>query len=178
MNGGQHELTACTGSNRCRGGSGIANFTNHYDIGTVTKHGRKTLAEFFPEYIEVLARKVYRNHILDIRVEGHTSSEWGQHSGTDRSYFRNLTLSQARAREVAEYLREVKERSRGSQVIDRVLSMEWEWLKARMTVTGLSSSKPVYFDGTWKENKDCSRRVEFRVITDSEDKLRRILKSR
>ena len=37
---------------------------------------KEILIDFFPRYISILADKKYRDDIEEIRIEGHTSSEW------------------------------------------------------------------------------------------------------
>ena len=41
----------------------------------LTEHGKQTLEDFFPAYMEVISSSKYKGHILEIRIEGHTSSE-------------------------------------------------------------------------------------------------------
>lgn len=60
------------------------------------------LDDFFPRYITILSQK-YGNDIQEIRIEGHTSSEWNGQHGTMDAYFKNMELSQARTRTVLEY---------------------------------------------------------------------------
>ena len=38
------------------------------------------LVDFFPRYIDVLTGDGYRDHIEEVRIEGHTSSEWEESS--------------------------------------------------------------------------------------------------
>ena len=132
----------------------------------LTEHGKQTLEDFFPAYMEVISSSKYKEHILEIRIEGHTSSEWSEDATEDEGYFENLRLSQERARAVTQYIWEIKK----SKKRLRVLQKNWDWLKGRMTANGLSSSQPIlYPDGT--ENASCSRRVEFRLVTGSEIQL-------
>lgn len=120
------------------------------------------LSDFFPRYVGILRRDEYRSSIEEIRIEGHTSSEWAAGAGADISYFNNMQLSQDRTRSVLQYvlgtIREGTERS---------------WTRRLVTANGLSSSQPVLVDGV--EDPRASRRVEFRVRTDAERQLREIL---
>ena len=120
------------------------------------------LADFFPRYISILQKEQYREHIEEIRIEGHTSSEWGNGVGPDSSYFLNMELSQDRTRSVLQYvlttLGPVQER---------------EWTQSLVTANGLSSSQPILRNGI--EDFSASRRVEFRVRTDAERQLADIL---
>ena len=102
----------------------------------------------------------YKTVIREIRIEGHTSSEWGNAS-LDDSYFRNMALSQSRTRTALQ------------KCYFYTPAQNIEWVRGNVTANGMSFSKPVYnVDGT--ENPQLSRRVEFTVIIDSYKKLKEI----
>lgn len=113
---------------------------------------KEILDDFFPRYIEVLSRPQYKDNIKEIRIEGHTNS--------NGEYFSNMQLSQDRTRSVLQYC------------IAIVPEEEVEWLRGVITANGLSSSHPVMRNGV--EDKDLSRRVEFRVRTNAEEVLEEI----
>lgn len=119
------------------------------------------LDSFFPRYINL----IYENHkdkVEAIRIEGHTSSEWEENATKKESYFKNMELSQDRTRNVLEYIMNIKS----------ILKYE-DWLIDKITANGMSYSKRVMNDNT--ENKEASRRVEFKVITNSEETINEIL---
>ena len=58
------------------------------------------IKDFWPRYINVMLR--YESVVREIRIEGHTSSEWSTSTSQDESYFRNMALSQARTRAALE----------------------------------------------------------------------------
>lgn len=121
------------------------------------------LADFFPRYITILQQEQYRGHIEEIRIEGHTSSEWGEGLSEEASYFNNMALSQNRTRSVLQY------------VLSTInVSNERDWTRSLITANGLSSSQPILRNGI--EDPNASRRVEFRVRTDAEQQLSDILK--
>ena len=120
------------------------------------------LSDFFPRYIAILQRAPYREHIEEIRIEGHTSSEWGNGVSADSSYFFNMELSQDRTRSVLRF---------ALTTLDPV--QEREWARRLITANGLSSSQPIMRNGI--EDYSASRRVEFRVRTDAEKQLAEIL---
>ena len=102
--------------------------------------------------------------IAEVRIEGHTSSGWlGQ--SEDDAYILNMGLSQARTRSTLDYLLLLPE-----------VQNEKTWLKAHMTANGLSSSKPV-LDSASAEDRERSRRVEFRLRTDAESRIAAILQN-
>ncbi len=129
------------------------------------------LDEFFPKYIEVLNR--YRDDIEEVRIEGHTNSNSPADSscpaGRNCGYYYNMELSQNRARAVLQYCMNM----------DRVAS-DKGWLVKRLTANGLSFIHMICLDGKesgcaeGSEDKQLSRRVEFRVRTNAEKQLEEI----
>lgn len=117
---------------------------------------KEILNDFYPRYIAILNKPEYRDNIEEIRIEGHTDS--------NGSYFHNMELSQNRTRAVLEYCMSLM---RPDQI---------EWAKNFITANGLSSSHPILKNGV--EDKDLSRRVEFRVRTNAEKQLEVITEKR
>lgn len=118
------------------------------------------LSDFFPRYLNVLSD--FRDDIAEVRIEGHTSSEWMVATSGDEAYFHNMELSQNRTRAVLEYALLLP----GS-------SAQKSWAKKYITANGLSSSRLIFANG--KEDKERSRRVEFRVRTNAKREIVRIL---
>ncbi len=118
------------------------------------------LSDFFPRYLNVLSD--FRDDIAEVRIEGHTSSEWMVATSGDEAYFHNMELSQNRTRAVLEYALLLP----GS-------SAQKSWAKKYITANGLSSSRLIFTNG--KEDKERSRRVEFRVRTNAKREIVRIL---
>ena len=125
---------------------------------TVPNAFKNVLRDFFPRYIAILTKPEYRNGIAEIRIEGHTSSEWFDTVGLDIAYYNNMKLSQDRSRNVLQYVLEIRHPE---------ITQNKEWIKKYLTANGLSSSKLI-FDSDGNQNRGESRRVEFRVITKSE----------
>ena len=124
---------------------------------------KKILNNFFPRYLQILKRPKYINDIAEIRIEGHTSSEWSENVSKEEAYILNMKLSQDRTRSVLKYVLQIPE-----------ISGNRDWLKRHLTANGLSSSKLIsHWDGT--EDKVESRRVEFRVRTNAEKQLDKLL---
>lgn len=142
---------------------------------TLTPKFKGILADFFPRYLKVITSEKFRNDIAEVRIEGHTSSIWGDlNPYGQEAYFYNMELSQNRSRNTLYYVTQLPEALRHS-----------EWLKSRLTANGLSSSKLVdnngYFlndprsDGI--ESLRNSQRAEFRVRIDAESKITKIIDS-
>ena len=123
---------------------------------------RNILREFFPKFIGILVKSKYMQNIEEVRVEGHTSSEWKQSFSADEVYLKNMELSQDRTRSVLSYI----------LLLENLIDKK-DWLKKHLTANGLSSSKLILVDG--KEDPDKSRRVEFRIRTDAERQIQKIL---
>lgn len=130
-----------------------------FDAGAskLTDKFKLILKDFMPRYVKTL--KAYEAAISEIRIEGHTSSEHNQGKNALDRYVRNLKLSQDRAREVAIF---------SLQNLDRD---DEQWLRKSLTSNGLSSSRLV-MDEQEQEQKEKSRRVEFKVITDISSTMR------
>jgi outer membrane protein OmpA-like peptidoglycan-associated protein len=124
---------------------------------------KSILDDFFPRYVSILTNEKYKEDIEEIRIEGHTSSEWSYEVPAEHAYFLNMELSQNRTRAVLEYV-----------LHNRVLK-DKKWIRERMTANGLSSSKLVLTDDV--ENREKSRRVEFRVRTNAEKRIVKIITS-
>lgn len=124
---------------------------------------RHILQDFFPPYVQIITSPKYKTSIQEIRIEGHTSSDWNGAIGTEEAYFQNMELSQGRTRSTLRFVLKLPE-----------VQKDIDWLRRNVTANGLSSShlkmKP---DGT--EDIDRSKRVEFRILTDAEAKIEKIL---
>ena len=131
---------------------------------TVPTAFKNVLRNFFPRYIAILTKPEYRDEVAEIRIEGHTSSEWFDAVGVDVAYYNNMELSQDRARNVLQYVLEIRHPK---------IMQNKEWIKKYLTANGLSSSKLI-FDSSGNQNREASRRVEFRVVTKSEKLINEI----
>ena len=117
------------------------------------------LRDFFPRYMRAVVS--HRDDIREIRIEGHTSSEFG---GLPESaaYIPNMELSQERTRAILRLVLELPESPEYS-----------EWAKPHITANGLSSSHLLNARGKLVakagggEDPVLSRRVEFRLLTSS-----------
>jgi outer membrane protein OmpA-like peptidoglycan-associated protein len=124
---------------------------------------RAILSDFFPRYVRILTSPKYRASISEVRIEGHTSSDWTSVTTPEDAYLRNMELSQARTRSALVFAMSLPE-----------VGNERGWLRQYLTANGLSSSHPV-FDERGVEDPARSRRVEFRVRTDAETRIAKIL---
>lgn len=122
---------------------------------TLKPNFKAILNNFVPRYVNIMTQDKYRDNVQEVRIEGHTSSEWNNNVLGDVAYLKNMDLSQQRTRSVLAYI----------LGLDSMKAQE-TWLKEHVTANGLSSSKLVTNAGI--EDKQGSRRVEFRLVTNTE----------
>lgn len=123
---------------------------------------KNILSDFFPRYTKLLKQDASRDSIEEIRIEGHTSSSWGQGVSKNEAYFQNMQLSQARTLSVLKFVLSEKDAS------------DQAWTKNLLTANGLSSSKLI-LDSDGTENEQGSQRVEFRVRTNADEHINKII---
>jgi outer membrane protein OmpA-like peptidoglycan-associated protein len=120
------------------------------------------LLDFFPRYLKILTNKIYKDEIQEVRVEGHTSSIWKGAKSREESYLNNMRLSQNRARKVLNFTYKTTK-----------LGRDRRWLEGHFRANGMSFSKIIKTQG--KEDSQASQRVEFKVLTKSEEKINEII---
>lgn len=125
---------------------------------------KDVLNTFFPRYLSVISR--YQGKIDEIRIEGHTSSDWAPGTPVETAYFLNMALSQSRTREVLQYVHSLARSD-----------VEREWIRGKIGAVGFASARPVQ-DADGVEDPQRSRRVSFRVISDSATQIKRIINDR
>ena len=127
----------------------------------INEYFQNILSDFTPRYLAVLEQ--YKGSIKEVRIEGHTSSEWRYKTSEDSAYFFNMELSQSRTRSVLYYM----------YSLPTLTDYQKQWIKDVFAAVGFSSSKIIYTDGV--ENKQRSRRVTFRIITNSDEEIKKII---
>ena len=118
------------------------------------------LADYFPRYIKVLSNEKFKDEIEEIRVEGHTSNGWGSVINKKKVYLKNMHLSQERASNVLTYCYDLN---------NSIITTNINWLQNNLRANGMSFSKLLHKKDSDEEDRDRSRRVEFKVLT--KDKL-------
>lgn len=129
----------------------------------LNKRYEALLKDFFPRYMAVLDQ--YSDSIDEVRIEGHTSSVWNRFVSDTEAYFLNMELSQGRTRSVLDFVYQLPE-----------VREYQDWIKRHFAAVGFSSSRPVLTDNK-AEDKQRSRRVTFRVITNADIQMKRILEA-
>lgn len=106
------------------------------------------LKDFCPRWLAALKNSGAKKDVAEIRIEGHSSSEWNSVDTPRKAWLLNLALSQRRAQAVLERcLALVAQSDLGA------------WARGKLTAVGYSSSRPVFVNGS--EDVRRSRRVVF-----------------
>lgn len=138
------------------------------------KYGyKKVLQEFFPKLVQILEQDKYKGEIEEIRIEGFTAPDkndpYGE--GSEHDYVSGVKLSQERTQNVLLYC---LENTNYSQETDpKLKEAEKNWIRKHIVSNGYSLSKPLGSDGKLIEgegkiDKAATRRVEFRIKTNSD----------
>ena len=132
------------------------------------------LDKFLPRYFAVLLQEKYVDKIAEIRIEGHTDNVPAPRYDAD-SYISNVKLSQLRSAEVLKYFRNMPYYTNLSDSTESKLQF---WITANGLSYGrtLDSNKQLTAISGKSTNNEYSRRVEFRIITTSENLVERVLK--
>jgi outer membrane protein OmpA-like peptidoglycan-associated protein len=124
------------------------------------------LSEFLPKYLGVVMQDKYENKISEIRIEGHTNTK--PINKTTDPYIDNMELSQNRARNVLAFLRT-------KDCFTQLGNNKKELLQFWLTANGLSFGRTVDVNDSLSIfskktiDNDKSRRVEFRIVTTSDE---------
>lgn len=126
------------------------------------------LNEFIPKYLSIIGDKKYDKKIESIMIEWHASGN------ACTSYLVCLDMSQARANSVLEYIF----RSEYFSWLDAEMRKNFEFI---FSATGFSNGKNLNTAGEflttkwWNRDDDASRRVEFRIITNTDELVHTLL---
>ena len=128
------------------------------------------LQDFFPRYVQVLKEFPFSQQIEELRIEGQASSNWAAAENKIEAYINNINLSQRRAANILDYCLSLSESQK-----------HFDWLDTRIIASGMSSSQPIKEEievnekKVFKEDKVRSRRVDFRIITSTDEIIKNIL---
>jgi outer membrane protein OmpA-like peptidoglycan-associated protein len=126
---------------------------------------KEILQDFFPRYLNTVYEVKFRDEIAEIRIEGHTSTQWKDAKTPEDRYLLNAALSQGRALAVMDYCFRLP------------LAKERNDLMIRdLRANGLSYSRPILLTDGQEDNLR-SQRVEFRVMSKTRERIIRILET-
>ena len=137
---------------------------------------KSILSVFFPKYLHIIMKKKYRDVISEVRIEGHTDNVAIVSGTSGDSYIDNVQLSQDRSRNVLAYLRSLS-------AYKNLNSKDELMMKFWITANGLSYGRMLDKDEKFSiltDNKKVdnfkSRRVEFKILTRSDELVEEIIK--
>ena len=130
----------------------------------IKKEFKNILSDFCPRYFKILYE--LRKEINEVKIEGHTSTEWWGALSKKDAYFKNMKLSQDRTRSVLQYCVMLKNTERSTN----------KWMMKILTANGLSSSRPICTNDTVK-CRNLRRRVEFRISVNEVDVLNAVIET-
>lgn len=127
------------------------------------------LNEFIPKYLSIINNKKYEDKIKEVRIEGHA---W---KCLDFEYMECLWLSQSRANSVLQYVISnnyyVNLNKADKDKFKFLLTSNWmsDW-------RNLDSTWEYVYNSKKELDSKVSRRVEFRIVSNSEDLVEELLK--
>jgi outer membrane protein OmpA-like peptidoglycan-associated protein len=127
----------------------------------LTERYREQLRDFFPRYLRILDNGDFKEVVKEVRIEGHTSTQWSSAATARDAYLKNMRLSQERTRSTLEFLLGLQE-----------IGERTDWVIKRVTANGLSSSRADPKNQTGAHNQ----RVEFRIVTTSDERMSELAK--
>jgi outer membrane protein OmpA-like peptidoglycan-associated protein len=140
---------------------------------TIRPYFSQILDNFLPRYFNVLIKEKYKDKIAEIRMEGHTDIVAALKYDRD-PYIGNVILSQLRSAQVLKHFRNMNYYKNLSKKDEVRLQF---WLTANGLSYGrtLDDEKQLTAISGKSTNNNFSRRVEFRIITTSENLVERVL---
>lgn len=141
----------------------------------LTSSFKNILQDFLPRYFNILLKDTLRTKIQEIRIEGHTDDVHIPKLHND-PYIANIILSQQRALSVVKYFRELP-------VFKQYSKEEQNLIEYWLIASGFSYGKSLDDNGeyTFKTknniNKDLSRRVEIRIVTNGDIEIEKFMKN-
>lgn len=140
------------------------------DESTLKEEYRTILDQFVPLYIGIINKEEYQGRIKEVRIEGHTADFSAAHP----TYMSTISLSQNRSNSVLEYILQ-------SNYFNSLSELEQRKLRFWFSANGLGNGRTLDQNNqfTFETNAPVSpnsRRVEFRILTDSESLIDEIFK--
>jgi outer membrane protein OmpA-like peptidoglycan-associated protein len=129
------------------------------------------LNKFIPKFLNLITNPAYKNTISEVRIEGHTADPQGVNRGT---YEGGFPLAQERARNVLLF-------ALRNNSFQKYNTEETQRLRYLFNATGFSCGRIIdnegktVFQSKKQPNHDISRRVEFKIVTTSENLVNEIV---
>jgi len=147
-----------------------------YASSKINDNFNNILKEFVPKYIKIINKEEYKNHIKEVRIEGHAKEHClSQRNNLTKNYISCIPLSSDRAKSVLEnILRSDYFTTLSEPDTEKML---W-WLMSIWMSTGKpldDLGNPFLLESSTNTPiSDKSRRVEFKIVTSSEELIKEI----
>ena len=140
------------------------------DQATLSPYYKKVLDDFIPKYLTVLQDERFKRNIQEVRIEGHTGNVSQRHP----EYTDLVELSQNRARAILRYFV-------SRDAFKKLPKRDRDSLRFKLMVNGFGNGRMVDEGGKYVIKSgnlphQNTRRVEFRIMTDAEQKLEEALR--
>lgn len=141
------------------------------DSSVITNDYKRILDEFIPIYIGIINKEKYKDSIREVIIGGHTANKSDKYN----TYIDTIELSQDRARAILKYIMSKPSYS-------KIDNLDKDKLKFWFAANGYGLGRAVDSSGgfIYDTNENVSpksRRVEFRIVTNSEQLVDEIFKS-
>ena len=132
---------------------------------------KSILDEFIPQYLSILNKEKYKEKIKEIKIEGHTAAE----STIYNTYIKTVRLSQERSLSILQYIRE-------SQYFKNLDKDSKDTATFLLSANGFGYGRAIDSSNNFVYNtkhkiSSNSRRVEFKIITNSEELIKNLIKN-
>lgn len=139
------------------------------DEATLKSEYQSILDEFIPLYLGIVNKPDYQDRIKEVRIEGHTAD----YSAAHPTYMSTISLSQNRSNAVLEYILQ-------DRYFSQLSFEDQEKLRFWFSANGLGNGRTLDVAGSFTYNSKNnvspnSRRVEFRILTTSEELIDEII---
>lgn len=141
------------------------------DSDVIQSKFRQILDDFIPAYLNVIAQDKYKNKIAEVRIEGHANKV---EPDSHHSYMLGVFWAQSRAKNVLKYFI-------NSHDFDDLPKTTQDRLEFWLVANGYGYGRTLDKEGAYSISSGkeiceaCSRRVEFRIITTSEQVIADII---
>ena len=138
------------------------------DSAAIKDEFKEILNDFIPTYLKIVTKEKYEETVKEIKIEGHTANISPIHN----TYIKTVQLSQERAREILEYILY-------HEHFNALLKEEQERITFLLSANGFGYGRAIDGAGefvyTTKEPiSQNSRRVEFRIVTNSDELVKQL----
>lgn len=139
------------------------------DSSVIKNEFKIILNEFIPKYLSIVRKKKYEGAVQEIKIEGHTAAV----SEVNDTYIKTVRLSQDRARYILEYILQ-------GQYFINLTKREQDNIIFLLSANGFGYGRAIGYSGRFVYNtgesiSPDSRRVEFKIVTNSDALVEQLL---